>query len=84
MLRTIVGMQAQARSTTDSFVTTLVDAFFNVLIPILADSTRDIGDFARIGRSLWPLYIEPLSKANMEATLSALKREGDPELGTES
>lgn len=51
---------------------TVIDAFVNAVVQVLIGSTRDINDFMRIGRSLWPLYMEPLSKEKVDTTLANL------------
>mmetsp|Transcript_43282 Transcript_43282/g.90125 ORF Transcript_43282/g.90125 Transcript_43282/m.90125 type:complete len:432 (+) Transcript_43282:1-1296(+) len=38
----------------------LVWAFWNTVVQFLSDSTRDIRDFQRLGRALWPFYVAPL------------------------
>ena len=51
-----------------------MDAFHNALIQYLADSTRDIRDFIRLGRSYWPVFIEPLSDHQIQKTMNSIRR----------
>lgn len=53
-----------------------MDAFLASLIQFLSESTRDINDYLRLGRSLWPVYIRPLQKDNIQQTMKAVLPKG--------
>lgn len=62
------------------FRTKVMDAFHNALIQYLADSTRDIHDFIRLGRSYWPVFIQPLSTKQIQQTMHSIRqrKKSDP------
>lgn len=55
-------------------MTKVVGAFTDSLVQFVSDSTRDITDFIRLGRSFWPVYIEPLGPHNIEKTLESVRK----------
>jgi hypothetical protein len=74
VLDLIIGQYAEQPTQIKPFMTKVVDAFLNTLVQFLSDSTRDIKDFIRVGRSLWPLYIEPLHPNQIEATMEIVRK----------
>ncbi len=49
----------------------LVRSFWNTVVQFASDSTRDIRDFQRLGRALWPSFVAPLHPSILKATLTA-------------
>ena len=47
----------------------LVRSFWNTVVQFASDSTRDIRDFQRLGRALWPSFIAPLHPSVLRTTL---------------
>jgi len=50
-----------AMPTRPSFRDKLVRTFWNTVLQFASDSTRDVRDFRRIGRALWPRFAAPLA-----------------------
>lgn len=48
------------------------ESFLNTLVQSLSGSTRDIREFVRLGRSLWPFYIKPLHPFCIEKTMDSI------------
>eukprot|EP00980_Cylindrotheca_fusiformis_P031331 scaffold26184_cov132-Cylindrotheca_fusiformis.AAC.5 len=62
-----------------SFFTKILHTFFVSIVQFLSDSTRDINNFVRLGRALWPVYIAPLHPKHIESTIgSSQQRQGGP------
>ena len=53
-----------------------MESFLNTLTQSLSSSTRDIKEFTRIGRSLWPVYIAPLHPSRIEETVALVASNG--------
>lgn len=53
----------------DSLKDKLTNAFWNTVIQFVADTTRDVTDFIRVGRALWPVYILPLHSTTIQTTM---------------
>lgn len=49
----------------------LVRSFWNTVVQFASDSTRDIRDFQRLGRALWPSFVAPLHPSILKGTLTA-------------
>ena len=49
----------------------LVRTFWNTVVQFASDSTRDIRDFQRLGRALWPSFVAPLHPSILKSTLTA-------------
>ena len=49
-----------------------IDTFLVSLVQFVSDSTRDIKDFVRLGRALWPVFIAPLHPQQIDATLKSI------------
>ena len=49
----------------------LVRSFWNTVVQFATDSTRDVRDFQRLGRALWPSFIAPLHPSVLRTTLIA-------------
>ena len=47
----------------------LIDSFWNTVIQFVSDTTRDVTDFIRIGRALWPTYVSPLHPHMIQSTM---------------
>ena len=48
----------------------------------LHDSTRDVKEYVSLGRSLWPIYVEPLYESKVKKTVeTASKRQSDSTRG---
>jgi len=52
----------------------LVHSFWNTVIQFASDSTRDIHDFLRLGRALWPQFVGPLHPAALPTTMEVVKK----------
>lgn len=50
----------------------VIDGFLSALVQFLSDSTIDINEFVRVGRSLWPVFIEPLHPTRIQGTMASL------------
>ncbi len=49
----------------------IVRSFWNTVVQFASDSTRDIRDFQRLGRALWPSFVAPLHPSVLKTTLMA-------------
>ena len=47
----------------------LVHSFWNTVIQFVSDTTRDVTDFIRIGRALWPTYVSLLHPHKIQSTM---------------
>ena len=47
----------------------LVRSFLNTIVQFVSDATRDLRDFRRLGRSLWPSFVAPLHPSVLRTTL---------------
>jgi hypothetical protein len=74
VLEQIVGSYADETTTKKAFRTKLIEAFLGALVQFISDSTRDLRDFVRLGRTFWPLYIEPLQPNNIKQTLDLVHK----------
>ena len=52
----------------------LVGSFWNTVIQFASDSTRDIHDFLRLGRALWPQFVGPLHPAALRTTMEIVTK----------
>jgi hypothetical protein len=77
VLDLIIGQYRVALPEKNSFFTKIVDTFFVSLVQFLSDSTRDMNNFVRLGRALWPVYIGPLHPNHIDATMASIQRKGD-------
>jgi hypothetical protein len=85
VLDLIIGQYRVALPEKKSFFTKIVDTFFVSLVQFLSDSTRDMNNFVRLGRALWPVYIGPLHPNHIDATMASIQRKGgDPYDRTDS
>ena len=65
---------------TGSFRLQLYKSFCNVVVTAISDSTRDVNEFIRIARLLWPIYTKPLEPSQIEQTYSLIeKNKGEKE-----
>ena len=48
----------------------LVRSFWNTVVQFASDSTRDIRDFQRLGRALWPSFVAHLHPSVLKSTLT--------------
>jgi hypothetical protein len=75
------GASAAAAATTmmrPSLKKKIVSSFWNTVIQFASDSTRDIHDFIRLGRALWPQFVGPLHPAALRTTMEiVMKRRPD-------
>lgn len=71
ILALIVGRKADHPSS-GSFLNKAIDAFLTSLVQILSDTTIDINEYVRIGRSLWPTYIQPMESQTIRETLKVI------------
>lgn len=70
LLRWVVGIKFSTQAKQDPFKRKVVDSFLHSLAQVLIDTTRDLNDFIRLGRTLWHVYIQPLQNPeNIERTL---------------
>lgn len=67
-----------------SFTRQIVKSFLNTLVQTLYGSIRDLKEFVRVGRSLWPRYVQPLQSDNIEKTLLALQKRASSTTGIAS
>jgi hypothetical protein len=58
----------------NSFFEQVVRSFLNTLVQTLNGSVRDIKEFVRIGRGLWPLYVQPLHSDKLDETLRSVQK----------
>lgn len=58
----------------DSFARQIVRSFLNTLVQTLYGSIRDLKEFVRLGRSLWPPYVQPLQSHNLRKTLNSIQK----------
>lgn len=49
----------------------LIRSFWNTVVQFASDSTRDVRDFQRLGRALWPSFVAPLHPSVLKTTLEA-------------
>jgi hypothetical protein len=73
---TITGSYTKGFSCEQEFFTKLIDTFLSSLIQFLSDSTRDINDYLRVGRSLWPVFIRPIHPKNIQGTMQVIAPQG--------
>ncbi|CAJ1969574.1 unnamed protein product [Cylindrotheca closterium] len=69
---TVTGSYTKGFSCQKEFFDKLVDTFLSSLIQFLSDSTRDINDYLRVGRSLWPVFIRPIHPKNIHQTMKVV------------
>jgi hypothetical protein len=67
-------MELSSSASRYSFHKRVIDSFLNTLAQSLSGSTRDLREFVRLGRSLWPVYIEPLQPSRIEITMGLVKK----------
>jgi hypothetical protein len=72
-LEQVIGKYPVESTSPKSFWNKALDTFLVSLVQFLGDSTRDINDFVRIGRFLWPLYIAPVQADNIDETLNTIR-----------
>jgi Cdc6-like AAA superfamily ATPase len=56
-------------SMSDSLRSKFVSSFWNTVVQFASDTTRDIRDFIRIGRALWPEYVAPIEGEQVRDTM---------------
>lgn len=49
-------------------------SFLDTLVQSVLDLTSDIKEFIRLGRSLWPKYVEPLGEDLVDATVQSARK----------
>jgi hypothetical protein len=49
-------------------------SFLDTLVQSVLDLTSDIKEFIRLGRSLWPKYVEPLGDDFVDATIASARK----------
>ena len=59
----------------------LVRSFWNTVVQFASDSTRDVRDFQRLGRALWPSFVAPLHPSVLKTTLEAAANKLGIEVG---
>jgi hypothetical protein len=47
----------------------LIDSFWHAVIQFVSDTSRDVTDFIRVGRALWPTFVSPLHPTTIESTM---------------
>ena len=58
-----------------AFLKKAIDNFLTALVQFVSDSTRDMKDFIRMGRALWPVYLSPMSPERIESTIKSIAGE---------
>lgn len=58
-----------------AFLKKAIDNFLIALVQFVSDSTRDMKDFIRMGRALWPVYLSPMSPERIESTIKYIAGE---------
>jgi Origin recognition complex (ORC) subunit 5 C-terminus len=51
----------------------IVETYLGALVQSMLSSTRDLREFVRLGRSLWPVYVQPLLSSNIEGTMGIVR-----------
>jgi hypothetical protein len=64
-------VSTDASSMRQSLKDKLVRSFWNTVVQFASDSTRDVRDFQRLGRALWPSFVAPLHPSVLRTTLEA-------------
>ena len=63
-------LASQSANMRPSLKNKLKSTFWNTVIQFASDSTRDVRDFLRLGRALWPEFISPLHPSNIRSTMT--------------
>lgn len=71
LLPIVIGREVWQRSS-QSFVEKAIDGFLIALVQFLSDISMDINEFVRVGRSLWPIYVQALAPRTITETLKSL------------
>jgi Origin recognition complex (ORC) subunit 5 C-terminus len=71
LLPLIIGRGIWQRSS-QPFVEKAIDGFLIALVQFLSDISMDINEFVRVGRSLWPVYLQALAPTTITETLRSL------------
>jgi hypothetical protein len=56
------------------FKQTVFRSFLDTLVQSVHDLTSDIKEFVRLGRSLWPKYVEPLRDDSINTTIESARK----------
>jgi hypothetical protein len=74
LLPLIIGTKPllQANKGSQQFMEKVVDGFLSALVQFLSDSTIDVNELVRVGRSLWPVFIGPLHPTRIQDTLASV------------
>ena len=75
VLELIIGQYSDQTIPMKSFLSKVVSAFLSTLVQFALDYTRDVAEFIRLGRSLWPKYIRPLSSNLIDETIEIAQKE---------
>ena len=59
---TFRGQSNLAAAVRSKFIDLVYTSMINTIVPTLMPSTTDIGEFIRLSRMLWPVYLSPLDK----------------------
>ena len=59
---TVGGQSNLAAAVRSKLVDLVYTSMINTMVPTLMPSTTDIGEFIRLSRMLWPIYLSPLDK----------------------
>jgi hypothetical protein len=57
-------------------------SFLDTLVQSVLDLTSDIKEFIRLGRSLWPKYVEPLGEDSVDATIQSARKALESKVGS--
>jgi len=57
----------------EGFSAQVYQSFLASLTQLFSDSTRNVKDFIRLGRSLWPMYMAPLQAQQVDATVDHIR-----------
>jgi hypothetical protein len=71
------GVGADAR-----FKQAVFRSFLDTLVQSILDLTSDVKEFIRLGRSLWPKYIEPLGEDSVDATIQSARKALESKVGS--
>jgi hypothetical protein len=72
-----LGVGADAR-----FKQAVFRSFLDTLVQSVLDLTSDIKEFIRLGRSLWPKYVEPLGEDSVDATIQSARKALESKVGS--
>jgi hypothetical protein len=67
------GLLSPSPNPRNDFRRKITETYLGALVQSLLSSTRDLRELVRLGRSLWPVYVQPLLSSNIEGTMGRVR-----------